>query len=212
MMRMLCQRKQDESNEILNNLCFSGLSGRVIGNQLANPEVKSNLAELKGSLSEMQNLTSLSKESTSRVSEQRNSVFNSSRSSLNNSSNPAEAVLARGFNGLELPSLSSGEVDIDELSDAASAIPTVTSPLGTVEMPDTSDFGSDGSEKSGLTSPNMVSSMSSGGLNLTNASPLAKIPTMGAMVGNNFGSGESLVRHLQTQQSDHNDNSMSESS
>ena len=136
----------------------------------------------------------MSKESTSRVSEQRNSsVFNSYRSSLNNSGNPAEAVLARGFNGLELPSLSSGEVDIDELSDAASAIPTVTSPLGTVEMPDTSDFGSDGSEKSGLTSPNMVSSMSSGGLNLTNASPLAKIPTMGAMVGNNFGSGDSFV-------------------
>ena len=141
----------------------------------------------------MQNLTSMSKEST-RVSEQRNSVFNSSRSSINNTGNPAEAVLARGFNGLEMPSLSSGEVDIDELSDAASAIPTVTSPLGTVEMPDTSDFGSDGSEKSGLTSPNMVSSMSSGGLNLTNASPLAKMPTMGAMAGNNFGSGDLFVK------------------
>lgn len=131
----------------------------------------------------MQNLTSHDSRD-SRVSESRNSIFNSSR--LNSSSNLAEASLARGINGLELPPLtSSSEVDIDdEFSEAASGMPTVTSPLGTVEqLNDVRDFGSDGSEKSGLTSPNLVSTLSGSGLTLSNATPLSKMAMMPAMMG-----------------------------
>lgn len=134
----------------------------------------------------MQNLTESreSRVTESRVSESRSK---SSRSSMSTSTNLAEASLARGFDGLELPSLSSGEVDIDELSD--SALPTVTSPLGTIEMPDGHDFGSDSSEKSGLTSPNLVSTLASGGLTLSNASPMSKmsiIPAMSGSLGSAF--------------------------
>ena len=93
-------------------------------------------------------------------------------------------MLARGFNGLELPSLggpSSDEIDCD-MSEVRPS--TVTSPLGTVEQLDHSDLGSDGSsERSGLTSPNLVSTLGGNGLTLSNASPLSKMSMMPAMSG-----------------------------
>merc|ERR1719369_888603 len=82
---------------------------------------------------------------------------------------------------------STGEVNIDDCDSLG--IPIVTSPHS--EMPDMDlNFGSDSGENSGLTSPNLVSSMNSGGLTLSNASPLAKMSNLSAMTTANSYSHE----------------------
>eukprot|EP00092_Neocalanus_flemingeri_P003601 GFUD01003864.1.p1 GENE.GFUD01003864.1~~GFUD01003864.1.p1 ORF type:complete len:1212 (+),score=220.77 GFUD01003864.1:159-3794(+) len=181
----------------------SGLTGRGLSS-LTTPECKSNLGELKSSLSEMKNLqtnSSLAAASqvttqSQSVSESRNSTFNrSSLASANHTSNEASLKqLQGGFKRQETtsPSImempSTGEVNIDECSDSL-GMPIVTSPLS--EMPDMDlNFGSDSGENSGLTSPNLVSSMNSGGLTLSNASPLAKMSNLSAMTTANSYSHE----------------------
>lgn len=72
---------------------------------------------------------------------------------------------------MEMPS--TGEVNIDDCD----SLGIVTSPHS--DMPDIDlNFGSNSGENSGLTSPNLVSSMNSGGLTLSNASPLAKMSNL----------------------------------
>ena len=72
---------------------------------------------------------------------------------------------------MEMPS--TGEIDIDETCDTT---PIVTSPLS--EMSEV-DFNPDGENRGvALTSPNLVSCMNSGGLTLSNASPLAKMSNL----------------------------------
>ena len=70
---------------------------------------------------------------------------------------------------------SSGEINIDDFDHQRP--PIVTSPLGS----DMADFGPDFNqeiEKTGLNSPGLVSTMSGGGYNLHNSSPLNNFPTM----------------------------------
>merc|ERR1719318_1596604 len=161
------------------NVKQSGLTGRGLSS-FTTPESKALRGELKNSLSEMKNLqtnsslAAASQQVTTQsqsVSESRNS-FNRSLASSNHTSS-AEAGLKQLQGGLkrqetsplvmEMPS--TGEVNIDDCDSLGR--PIVTSP----DMPDMPDFnfGSDSGENSGLTSPNLVSSMNSGGLTLSNA-------------------------------------------
>ena len=69
---------------------------------------------------------------------------------------------------------SSGEINIDDFDQRT---PIVASPLGS----ELADFGPDFSqeiEKTGLNSPGLVSTMSGGGYNLHNSSPLNNFPAM----------------------------------
>ena len=161
---------------------------------LTTPEVKTNLGELKSSLSEMKNLGSagsgvsqlqhLTTQTQSSITESRN--YNRSVSTTSGAGQGGGASLKQITGSFKrndtspaileierIPS-SAEPVDIDE---ASSAVPIVTSPISEMTEMDM-NFGSDSETNSSLTSPNLVSSM--GGLTLSNASPLAKINNMSA--------------------------------
>lgn len=155
---------------------------------LSAPDVKSSLGELKSSLSEMKNLQAGG--GTSQLMAESRNNFNRSLSASSNLSAGSSLKQQVGFKRnetspsiLEMPS--SAEIDIDDPCDS---IPIVTSPLSEMSEMEM-NFNSD-TENSGLTSPNLVSSMNSGGLTLTNASPLAKMTNLSAMTNTNSFSHE----------------------
>ena len=126
---------------------------------------------------------------TQSLSESRNSTFNRSVSASSNLCAAGAGLKQLGFKRNETsPSImeipSSGEIDIDEPCDN---LPIVTSPMP--ELPDM-DINFSDSENSGLTSPNLVSSMHSGGLTLSNSSPLAKMSNLTSLSNTNSYSHE----------------------
>jgi len=188
------------------NVKQSGLTGRGLSS-LTTPEIKSLSGELKNSVSECKknlqtnsSLAAASQQVTSQsqsVSESRNSSFNRTLSSSNHTSTAEAGLkLQGGFKRQETsPSImempSTGEVNIDDCDSLG--MPIVTSPNS--DMPDIDlNFGSDSGENSGLTSPILVSSMNSGGLTLSNASPLAKMSNLSSMNTANSNSSYSEER------------------
>ena len=167
--------------------CCSGLSGHSLA-ALSTPEVKSSLGELKSSLSEMKNLQSSSASqmvTTQSLTESRNSSSSFNRSvsaSANLTAAAGSSSLKQLTNSfkrnetspsiMEMPS--TGEIDIDDMSEG-SVVPIVTSPMSEMDLNFPSDSENGGCGSGGLTSPNLVSSMNSGGLTLSTASPLAKM-------------------------------------
>ena len=143
-------------------------------------------------MGEMKTLQGSGLSSTQSITESRNSSFNRSVSASSNltATGSLKQLAGGGFKRnetspsiMELPS--SGEINIDEPCDN---MPIVTSPLS--EMPEMDiNFNSD-SDNPGLTSPNLVSSMNSGGLTLSNASPLAKMSNLTSMTNTNSYSHE----------------------
>ena len=83
---------------------------------------------------------------------------------------------------MEMPS--TGEIDIDDVNDSS---PIVTSPLSELTEVDLNFNNLDPDASAvALTSPNLVSCMNSGGLTLSNASPLAKMSNLTQTNSNSY--------------------------
>jgi len=164
---------------------------------MKSPESQALLGELSNSVSECKkNLQSnkLNLGSTSNISasdkpepaESRNSLFNRNHTAGSDAGLKLQGGSKRQETSpsiMEMPS--TGEVNIDDCD----SLGIVTSPHS--EMPDIDlNFGSNSGENSGLTSPNLVSSMNSVGLTLSNASPLAKLSNLSSMTTANSYSEE----------------------